>query len=148
MKKILASVTLCFLSLLAIGAAIYPNADGTFDCGTVAVTDATNYVEVANILADGHPLLIDVSVGTGGNIAHLMICQSVQQGATTRPLATDTDLATPTVAVPYVLTTQPAYTCTGGSGFQVKLDSGAADYVIYAKKASTDTTVRITGRVL
>lgn len=147
MKKMLISAVLCLVALVGAAAIGPQGSEKSFDSGAVAVTNAVLYVEVARIQADGRPILVQVDVGSGGAIAEFMVAQSVLQGATTRPLASNTDFATPTVAVPYVLGSAVHTTAAGGS-FQVKLDSGAGDYVVYAKKSTTDTTVRVSGRVL
>ncbi len=139
------------LALLAIVAcsiaAIAPGAGNAFSTGAVAVTDAATYVEVARIAADSRPILIRCEVGAGGAIAHFKISQSVARDASVNTLAEDTDFATATNAMPYILGSTVHQTAANGS-FQVKLDSGAADYVIYAKKAVGNTTVTVTGRVL
>jgi hypothetical protein len=147
MKKTLTIVMVAVIALACI-AAIAPNSiSKAFDSGAVAVTDASNYVEVIKVQAEGRPILIQVTVGAGGAIAHLRIQQAVVQGGAMNVLAEDTDFNSPSVAMPYVLGSTVYQTAANGT-FQVKLDSGAADYCVCVKKATTDTTVRVIGRAL
>jgi hypothetical protein len=142
---VLAGLILGIVILAGFGA-IAPDRAGQVDSGAVAVTDAGSYVEVCRIQAEGRPVLIRGVVGAGGAIAHLKIAQSVVQAGDVNDVAEDAGLATATVTIPYILGSTIHETAANGS-FQMKLASGAADYVVYAKKATDNTTVRIVGRV-
>jgi hypothetical protein len=125
-----------------------PGGQARFDTAAVAVTDATNYVEVATIQASGRGVLLRIDVGAGGAIAHLKITQAADDLASDHnALAEDTDFASATVAVPYVLGSSIHQTAAGGS-FQIRLAAGAAEYKVLAKKATNNTTVRVRGRFL
>lgn len=119
-----------------------------FDAGTAAVTDAAAWVAVALIQAQGRELLLQGDVGAGGALAHLKITLALAMGSAVadhKDLAVDTDLATATTAIPYVLGTAIHQTAAGGS-FVLRLAAGAGEYMVWAKKAAGNTTLRIRGQ--
>ena len=116
--------------------------NGEFDSGAVAVTD------VGRIQADGNPVQLALAVGAGGAIAHLKVAVSPYLGGQLNTLAEDSDFGVPTAAMPWVLGTAPVYQTAANGTFALRLAAGAAEYVVYAKTASADTTLRVSGRVL
>lgn len=123
------------------------NADYLFDLGVVAVTDASNYVNIGTINAFGKDVVLAGIVGDTGGLAHFKITQSVTIDGEHETLMEDSDFNTATVAVPYCVPTG-IYTTAASGMFQMRIDAKASEYTIWAKKATTNTTLQILGRVV
>lgn len=123
---------------------------GDFDSGAVACSDTTNWVLIYTLAADGKLASVEVDVGAGGAIAHFKVSQAAVRGGTHRDLAVDSDFAAATDAIPLIIppdSATPVYQAQASANFQLELASGAQEYGLWAKAASTATTVRARGRV-
>jgi len=118
-----------------------------FDTTAQVVDDDTDYVQIATIQAAGRAVVLLGDVGAGGALAALKISASPVLAGTHVDLLEDADFSTEVAAMPWCLPATPHTTAAGGA-FALKLDAGAGEYTIWAKKATTDTTLRIRGRIL
>jgi hypothetical protein len=120
-----------------------------FKSGAVAVTDDTEWVEILRLRPpNGTTITICGTVGDGGSLGGLKLTQAATQNGAHIDLAVDDDFNEPTYAVPYALGEDGAediHLTPAEGSFQIRLESGAAEYVLYAKKATTDTTLTISG---
>lgn len=105
-----------------------------FDGGAVAVT-GSDFVLVGRIPANGRPVSLRGVVGAGGALADAKIAlAAVSDGGATDWNPGDSFT--------------PVKTTAAGGSFYLFLETGAADVLVYAKKASADTTVQLTGTIL
>ena len=112
-----------------------------FALAAVSVDSSSAYVLIGTILTWGSSLLLTGIVGSAGALAHLKITQASVVGGTHSTLAEDTDFNSPNNAVWYTLPATNIHQTAGSGSFQVYIRSGAAEYKVYAKKASTTTTL-------
>lgn len=111
------------------------------------IDDASNYVEAFKIKAESRPVILHVMVGAGGALGALKVTQTLVSGGTHKDLFVGADFGTPNVALPWVLGTNIHLTAANGT-FQLRLESGAWEYTIWAKKATSNTTMILEGRAL
>jgi hypothetical protein len=125
------------------------------DTGATTINDASNWIQVggAPIVLGGGKLaaLLTLICGAGGALAHFKLTRADTIGGTHVDWLVDADLNTATdemldCTVPGV-SPPNIYQLAAGSKGQIKLEKlqGVAEIGVWAKKATTDTTLEVTG---
>lgn len=120
---------------------------GKLDGDTQIVNDASNYVEIYKIIAESRSVVLTLTVGSAGALAGLKVTQATCTGGTHRDLSAGTDFNTSTVAIPWCLPTNP-HLAAADAVIQMRLQSGAWEYSIWAKKSATNTTLTLEGTAI
>jgi hypothetical protein len=126
------------------------NINHEFVSPVVDLGTSGSLVPVARIQAMGRPVLLQ-GIVTGSALAHLKITQAAVRDGVHESLASDADFNNENVANPYTLsiengTSQPTpYLTAAGGTFQIRLESGAAEYAVYAGSNGTDTQLQVQG---
>jgi len=113
----------------------------------VPVTSSSNWSRVCQVSPCGHKTLFCGVVGPSGALGHLKVTQALSVGGTHVDLVIDSGLDAAIDAVPYCVPSG-AYLTAASGVFQFVIDSDAIEIGIWAKKASSDTTLRISGSIL
>ena len=113
----------------------------------VAVTSSSDWVRICQITPKGHKVIFCGEVGPDGALGHLRVTQAATDVGVHNTLVEDTGLNAATDAIPYCIPTNAYITAASGT-FQFLVDSGAVEVSIWAKKASDDTTLKISGSIL
>jgi hypothetical protein len=128
--------------------------EGTFATAAVPITSTSAYVLVDTILIPaglrGRPMIILGTVGSAGALNGLQMTEAITPGGTHVTTKTDADFNTPDSQM-----VQCSYTCANppyqtplSTSFWLKFASAPAEFAIYAKKATADVTLQISGTVL
>jgi hypothetical protein len=125
----------------------------TFDSGNVDITDTGTYDLIAILECGGicRGLLLDVQVGSGGALGGFKLTRASIIGGTHRDWLVDTDFNAATAEITSIVTTAGGWPNLHQLGANqaalIKLDrqDGVGELGIWAKAASTPTTVRLTG---
>jgi len=130
------------------------NADAvTIATDTITVNDASDWIAIGTILLGGTKDrgLLTLNVGSGGALAHFKLTRADNVGGTHVDWMVDTDfnVATDEMIDCVVAGQSPPniYELAASGTGQIKLDRCLAigEVGIWAKKASTDTTLQVTG---
>ncbi len=129
------------------------NSASTFDTGVVTIDSTSKWIQVGVITLGGgkDAGLLTLNVGSGGALGHFKLTRADAIGGTHIDWMVDSDFNTPTEDMPscIVPNTSPAniYQLSGNGTGQIKLAKCLAigEVGIWAKAASTDTTLQVTG---
>ena len=103
------------------------------------VTDAAAFQEIFRLMAGGRDLSVSLTLGAAGQLGGLQIrAQSTPKGPAVI-LYEDTDFATLTDVLPYVVPSGP-WSASATEVIQFMLRAGAYQYSIWAKKAAGSDT--------
>jgi len=123
---------------------------GSFQTGATTMNDASNYVLIDTIAVPiglrGRPFIVKGTVGGGGAIAGLRYTEAALAEDAHYPLAQDGDFNTATALFPFA--TNNAYQTAANGTFVIRFASAPPEFALYAKKASANTTVQISGSIL
>src|SRR5437762_2808629 len=121
-----------------------------FQTAVIALTSASTFALIDTITIPesqrGKPLLLSGSVGSGGGLAGLQITAAALPGGAHFTLAVDADLDTATSLIPF--STTSAYQTPASGKFVIQLAAAPSEVAVYAKKASSNTTVQLSGSIL
>ena len=121
-----------------------------FQTAAANINSTSSYVLVDTVIVPqrmrGRPFIVKGVVGSGGAIAGLKFTEAALSEDPHYPLLQDADFNTPTGLMPFA-TANPFQTAAGGQ-FIIRFAAAPPEFAIWAKAASSATTLQVSGSIL
>ena len=134
--------------------AVADTSNGIFSTLAVPITSTSVYVLVDTIIVPpllrGKPMILYGVTGSAGALNGLKMTEATTPGGTHVTTKTDADFNTPDSQMVQTSYTgsNPPYQTALSSSFWLKFANAPCEFAIYAKKATADVTLAISGTVL